>query len=115
MQQRPSMINHAATKRATVLSVRGGWRLCVALVTALTFAFLITTSASHYHKTAQAAHDCVVCGAVVDKVTDVPAPLAHVHRIDLASYHILLVPTQTVVHASPILLPPSCGPPHAYA
>ena len=95
--------------------LRGIWRWYVALFTALSFCLVVATSASHLHQTAAAAHDCAICGVVIDKLADAPAPSVLVHAVTLQSYRIVASPAFEVAYASPQLLPPSCGPPHASA
>lgn len=94
---------------------RAGWRLYVAWLTTLAFVLLVAGAASHIHESALAAHDCALCSAVVDKIADVPAPPVLVSHFELQSYRILVGSATPVAYATPNLLPPSCGPPHASA
>jgi hypothetical protein len=94
---------------------RAGWQLCVAVFAALSFAFLVSTAATHRHTSALAAHDCVLCSAVADKIADTPAPPAVVLVLQLQPYLLLSLAAYVATYVSPELLPPSCGPPHAPA
>jgi hypothetical protein len=109
------MTKQQRTDQPAVARLRGGWRWCVALFTALTFVLVVATSGSHVHESARAAHDCALCSAVVDALADIPPAPVVVHDLTLASYHIVTVAPLEVAYASPLLLPPSCGPPHASA
>jgi hypothetical protein len=100
---------------AKAAHVRGAWRWCVALFTALSFCLVVATSASHLHKTAAAAHDCAICCVVLDKLADAPPVPVLVHAGMLQSYRIVTISSFEVTYPSPDLLPPSCGPPHASA
>jgi hypothetical protein len=93
--------------------LRGAWRWYVALFTALSFFLLVATAESHLHKTAAAAHDCVVCSVVLDKLVDTPPPPL-VHPVEMSPYRVDVYEAFEVAYSSPQLLPPSCGPPHAY-
>jgi hypothetical protein len=94
---------------------RAGWRLCLAWFTALAFVLMVAGAASHTHDSTLAAHDCALCSAVVDKIADVPVPPVLVRHCELQSYRILASSAAPVAYATPNLLPPSCGPPHASA
>jgi hypothetical protein len=100
---------------ATPSVVRGGWQLCVALFAALSFVLLVSTAATHQHKSALSAHDCALCSAVADKIADTPAPPAVVLVLQLQPYLLLSLAAYVATYVSPELLPPSCGPPHASA
>jgi hypothetical protein len=100
---------------ATTSAVRGGWRLCLALFAALSFVLLVSTAATHQHKSALSAHDCALCSAVADKIADTPAPPAVVLVLQLQPYRLLSLAAYVAAYVSPELLPPSCGPPHASA
>lgn len=91
--------------------LRGAWRWYVALFTALSFFLLVATAESHLHKTATAAHDCVVCNVVLDKLADAPTPPALVHPVEMSAYCVVAFEAFEVAYSSPQLLPPSCGPP----
>jgi hypothetical protein len=93
--------------------LRGAWRWYVAVFTALSFFLLVATAESHLHKTAAAAHDCVVCSVVLDKLADTPTPPPLVHHLDMSAYRVDVYEAFEVAYSSPQLLPPSCGPPHA--
>jgi hypothetical protein len=92
-----------------------GWRLCVALFAALSFALLVSTSATHQHLSKLSAQDCALCVAVADTLADPPALPALVHQIDQQAYVLPAVAVHVAAFASPKLLPPSCGPPHTSA
>jgi hypothetical protein len=79
----------------------------------LTFLLMVGSASTHVHKTTQAAHDCEICSVVADAIADVPVAPALVHVVEHALYRIDPVATATVALVFPILLPPSCGPPHA--
>lgn len=100
---------------ATPSVVRGGWQLCVALFAALSFVLLVSTAATHQHRNALAASDCVLCSAVADKISDSPAAPAVVQVLQLQPYQLVTLAAYVATFVSPRLLPASCGPPHASA
>ena len=91
---------------------RTPWQLCVALFSALALVLLLSTAASHLHKTSLDAEECALCATVIDKVADLAVPPALVEPpAQLLPYRLL-----TVLPASPapviaLLLPPVRGPP----
>ncbi|MBA5604220.1 hypothetical protein H3H36_02435 [Duganella sp. FT3S] len=91
---------------------RGTWHWSVMLLTTLSFLFVISTTATHIHKTASALQDCAICYLVADQLGDVPAPPSLIHDSHFQPYHLVAVTVQDVVYSSPQLLPPSCGPPY---
>ncbi|MDB5935346.1 MAG: hypothetical protein JWQ01_2690 [Massilia sp.] len=93
--------------------LRGAWRWYVALFTALSFFLLVATAESHLHNNAAAAHDCVVCSVVLDKLADTPTPPTLVHPVEMSPYRVDVFEAFEVAYSSPQLLPPSCGPPYA--
>jgi hypothetical protein len=107
-----------STRRRVSLNaapMRGVWRRCVALFTALSFFLVVATSASHLHETTAAAHACAICCVVVEKLAGAPPPPLLVHAVALQSYRIVAAAPVEVAYCSPRLRPPSCGPPHAFA
>jgi hypothetical protein len=95
--------------------MRGVWRWCVALFTALSFCLVVATSASHLHAQAAAAHDCAICCVVLDKLAGAPTAPLLVHAVTLQSYRIFAILKLEVAYSCSHLYPPICGPPHASA
>jgi hypothetical protein len=95
--------------------MRGAWRWCVALFTALSFCLVVATSASHLHETTAAAHDCAICSVVIEKLAGAPPPPPLVHTVALQSYRIVAISPVEAAYSSPRLRPPSRGPPPAFA
>lgn len=88
------------------------WRVWTAILVALSFALLVSTAATHHHASAAAAHDCVVCSAVADKVADVPPAPMLAEALAFQAYFLpSAVPPYVSWYAAPELLPPGCGPP----
>jgi len=87
------------------------WRFWTALLTAITFVVLVSTAAMHHHATAVEDQDCPVCSVVTHKVADLPPVSLPVLVVVLLSYAPFLLLRPGVTHASPVSLPPSCGPP----
>ncbi|HAT32378.1 MAG TPA: hypothetical protein DCW29_16475 [Janthinobacterium sp.] len=116
MPHRQPSSQHESVRRGATLRLRrrarDPWRLCVALFTALSFILLLATAATHHHKAFE-AQDCALCSAVLDKVADVATPPVLVRQAEILLYFIQVATAQAVAYASPHLLPPSCGPPHA--
>jgi hypothetical protein len=87
------------------------WRIWAALLTAITFMVLISTAAMHHHATAVDDQDCPICSVVTHKAAgSLPATLP-AQVVVLLSYAPFLPSKPGVAHASPVSLPPSCGPP----
>ncbi|MDR3482007.1 MAG: hypothetical protein P4L91_14985 [Burkholderiaceae bacterium] len=87
------------------------WRIWAALLTAISFVVLVSTSAMHHHATAVDDQDCPVCSVVTHKAAG-PLPLAlPTPVVVFLSYAPFLLSKPGVAHASPVSLPPSCGPP----
>ena len=107
------VLHRSALTRVPARPARGQWRVLVAWFAALAFLLMVATSASHVHKTTQAAHDCELCSVVADTIGDVPVAPALVHVVEHALYRIDPIATAAVALVFPVLLPPSCGPPHA--
>jgi len=81
------------------------------LFTAISFALLITTAATHHHATAVDDQDCAVCSVVTHKISGTPlVALTHLVVI-LLSYAPFLFALPASAPVSFRLLPPSCGPP----
>jgi hypothetical protein len=89
------------------------WRIWTALLTAITFVVLVSTAAMHHHATAVEDQDCAVCSVVTHKVTNLPLVVLPKLVVVFLSYSPFLLPKPFITLASPVVLPPSCGPPAA--
>jgi hypothetical protein len=87
------------------------WRVWTALLTALTFVVLVSTAAMHHHATTAEDQDCAVCSVITHKITDVPLVILPRLVVVLVSYAPFLLAAPAIAPASPLLLPPGCGPP----
>jgi hypothetical protein len=87
------------------------WRACVALVTAIAFALLVATAATHHHATALEDQGCSLCSVVGHKLSGTPSAQAIERIAVLLPYRILTLGVIETPPASPLHLPPSCGPP----
>lgn len=88
------------------------WRKLVAVVTAVTFALLLSAALSHHHESALETQDCFACTAAV-------------HQLSLTNFVVKLQQLVTTFlyqapsgvqvvgdfDTSTCILPPSCGPP----
>ena len=90
---------------------RTPWQLCVALFSALALVFLLSTAASHLHKTTLDAEECALCATVIDKVADLAVPPAiTAPPAQLLPYRLLAIApaiSPLVIAACPILSSPS--------
>lgn len=107
----------ALIARARTVSGGRAWQktlqATVALVTALCFALLLGTAATHHHKNPLAEHDCALCSAVTDTLAELTVPTAVVHASDQLAYFLQPSAQDHVNPARLILTPPSRGPPYA--
>ncbi|MBV8666893.1 MAG: hypothetical protein JO269_10465 [Burkholderiaceae bacterium] len=87
------------------------WRVWTALLTAITFAVLVATAATHHHASVVEDQDCAVCGVVTHKLADPPPVVLLRPVLILVSYLPYLAVVPLVRFSSPLLLPPACGPP----
>jgi hypothetical protein len=89
-----------------------GGRKLVAAVTAFAFALLFSAVLSHHHETELEIQDCLVCAAVVHKVS-LNNPVVKLQQ--LATIFLYQAPPGAQVDAdcdaNLCILPPSCGPP----
>ena len=93
---------------------RTPWQLCVALFSALALVFLLSTAASHLHKTTLDAEECALCATVIDKVADIAVPPAIIEPpAQLLPYRLLAVAPATLAPVAALVLPPVRGPPAA--
>ncbi|WP_312435947.1 hypothetical protein [Janthinobacterium sp.] len=91
---------------------RTPWQLCVALFSALALVFLLSTAASHLHKTSLDAEECALCATAIDKVADIAVPPALVEPpAQLLPYRLLAVLPALPAPVITLLLPPVRGPP----
>lgn len=102
---------HLASMPARHVRDVAPWRIWTALITTLAFVMLLATAATHHHATAIDDQDCAVCGVVTHKVSDPPLVTLPEQVVVVLAYSPYLVAKPTAVQASPIQLPPSCGPP----
>ena len=87
------------------------WRMMTAFLTALTFAMLLVTAASHHHATTLEDRDCSVCSTVVHQVSGTAAAPVIGQVVSALLYKIHIATSHHAAYASSSLLPPSCGPP----
>ena len=87
------------------------WRVWTALLTAITFVVLVSTAAMHHHATAVDDQDCPVCSVVTHKAAGPLPAVLPTPVVIFLSYTPFLPSKPGVAHASPVPLPPSCGPP----
>lgn len=80
-------------------------------ITALAFAILVSIAASHLHITADEDRDCAVCAAFAGKVEGPVAPIAVIAPAIAVFVARAWLPRSQIANRTPILLPPSCGPP----
>ena len=94
---------------------RTPWRLCVALFSALALVFLLSTAASHLHKTSLDAEECALCATAIDKVADIAVPPAITEPppAQLLPYRLLAIAPATLAPVAALVLPPVRGPPAA--
>lgn len=91
---------------------RTPWQLCVALFSALALVFLLSTAASHLHKTSLDAEECALCATAIDKVADLAVPPALVEPpAQLLPYRLLALLPALPAPVITLLLPPVRGPP----
>ena len=91
---------------------RTPWQLCVALFSALALVFLLSTAASHLHKTTLDAEECALCATAIDKVADLAVPPALVEPpAQLLPYRLLALLPALPAPVITLLLPPVRGPP----
>jgi len=104
-------INQPARHQVHTLA-RSPWQLCVALFSALALVLLLSTAASHLHKTNLDAEECALCMTAIDKVADlaVPPVLAEPPAL-LLPYRLLTAAPPALAPVLAVLLPPVRGPP----
>ncbi|OBV41225.1 hypothetical protein [Janthinobacterium psychrotolerans] len=91
---------------------RTPWQLCVALFSALALVLLLSTAASHLHKTSLDAEECTLCATVIDKVADIAVPPGIAEPpAQLLPYRLLAVLPAMPAPVIALLLPPVRGPP----
>lgn len=106
--------SHQPAHKAASALARTPWQLCVALFSALALVFLLSTAASHLHKTSLDAEECALCATVIDKVADIAVPPALVEPpAQLLPYRLLAVLPAMPAPVITLLLPPVRGPPIA--
>ncbi|MGK5062940.1 hypothetical protein [Janthinobacterium sp. LB3P112] len=93
---------------------RTPWRLCVALFSALALVFLLSTAASHLHKTTLDAEECALCATAIDKVADIAVPPVITEPpAQLLPYRLLALAPASLAPIAALILPPVRGPPAA--
>ena len=85
----------------------------VALITALAFITLVSTSVSHVHQSSQETQDCSLCSVVTDKIGGGFSATALVLTRYVVLFAIAALTLRSSLHATARLLPRSCGPPSA--
>lgn len=101
----------AAMWQALCFCASRGWRGWVAAITAITFVLLVSAAATHDHTTSLEEQACSICHVAAQKLinTDTALPIAQI--LVFLAYHLPTLGSLSVVTVSPLLLPPSCGPP----
>jgi hypothetical protein len=107
---RNSQLANAPVRRGRAVAP---WRLWTALITTIAFVMLLATAATHHHATAIDDQDCAVCGVVTHKVSDPPLITLPQQVVVVVGYSPYLLTKPTILKATPVQLPPSCGPPVA--
>jgi hypothetical protein len=103
---------HSSHRQASSPPARPArWRVWTALLAAITFIVLVSTAATHHHATTVDDQDCAICSVVTHKLADLPLVKLPKLVVILVSYAPFLRAAPSVAHASPLRLPPSCGPP----
>jgi hypothetical protein len=107
---------HSSHRTASVPPTPGAhtvqrWRVWTAILTAVTFVVLVSTAAMHHHTTAAEDQDCSICSVVTHKLADHPLVDLPKLTVIFISYAPFLPAMPGVAHVSPLLPPPSCGPP----
>lgn len=93
---------------------RKPWQVLLALFSALALVLLLSTAASHLHKTSLDAEECALCVTAIDKVADLVVPPVLVEPpAQLLPYRLLAVAPPTLAPVLAVLLPPVRGPPSA--
>ncbi|MFZ6864638.1 hypothetical protein ACO0K7_18600 [Undibacterium sp. Ji67W] len=104
-----------ATQSLTMALVQSffarGWKAGVALLTALSFALLISTAATHHHANSIEDQACSLCSAISDKLDHVTPVGQALHTVQLFAYTLQVSNAYLPDFSAPSLLPPSCGPP----
>ena len=83
----------------------------VLVVTALAFTILVSVAASHLHVTADDDRDCAICAAFAGKVEGPSASVAILAPAIAVYVDRAWRPRRQIARSTPILVPPSCGPP----
>ncbi|MDE2430927.1 MAG: hypothetical protein KGM99_19575 [Burkholderiales bacterium] len=89
----------------------GGLRYLLALFTVVSFVLLSATAATHFHATSLEEQACSLCPAVNHQLGDAPVIPVVTAVAMLLLFEVLTLTKLQLLPASPILLPPSCGPP----
>lgn len=104
--------SHQPVRHQVYHLARAPWQACVALFSALALVLLLSTSATHLHKTSLDAEECALCMTAIDKVADlVVPPVLVTPPAQLLPYRLLAVAPPTLAPVFAILLPPVRGPP----
>ena len=112
MRHMPIRQPYRQPSRKVSAPARTPWQLCVALFSALALVFLLSTAASHLHKTSLDAEECALCATAIDKVADLAVPPALVEPpAQLLPYRLLAVLPASPAPVIALLLPPVRGPP----
>ncbi len=88
-----------------------GWRAWVAVLTVISFVLLISTAATHHHATSLEDQGCSLCTAAVHQLSGAEPALALAQTVVFLAYRLPSLQTVSVTYLTPLLLPPSCGPP----
>lgn len=88
-----------------------GWRGWVAAITAITFVLLISAAATHNHATSLEDQACSICHVAAQKLISTDTALVVDQILVFLAYRLPTLASISIVTVSPLLLPPSCGPP----
>ena len=90
---------------------RAGWARALALCMAVALSLLLTAAAGHHHDSSIERHECAVCTVLMDELPgtgSLPPPAPSAPRL---SYLAGAAVAYVCLYRSPLLMPPSCGPP----
>lgn len=90
---------------------RTPWRTLAVLCTAIAFALIVATAASHRHKDSLESRACVVCCILADKLVSLPRPPTPSVALLLLPYRITAATRHVCLYRAPRMLPPGRGPP----
>ncbi|GGC60495.1 hypothetical protein GCM10011396_04240 [Undibacterium terreum] len=90
-----------------------GWRAWIAVITAISFVLMVSTAVTHHHATSLEDQGCSLCTAVAHKLTGAEPALQLAQTVIFLAYRLPSIEAVSVSYPTPLLFPPSCGPPSA--